>query len=217
MRRLTAIIFVAVALLGACRSAPDPVSPPDAQYDEAKQLRSEIAQFDLAQHARTQHSAGEAAFAAGETAYEAGEYAAATESFEAAIESYRAVVQEGFRALSASKRDRAAGERARAEEAKANVAVADQFNEAVMIYDQAAAAAAAGDTKRAAELYDNAAVLFGRSHDAAVEKRRQAETALARADGSLKDLDAQRQALEDEAREDLADFEDLPADEGGNN
>ncbi|MCK4514101.1 MAG: hypothetical protein KAU31_02525, partial [Spirochaetaceae bacterium] len=74
MKKILVIAVAAVALFGACASTPEPVQPPDDLYDEAKVLRSQINDLDLAQYAQSQYDTGETAFTEGETRYNAEEY-----------------------------------------------------------------------------------------------------------------------------------------------
>lgn len=204
MKRTLVIAVAALALFGACASAPEPVQPPDEAYDEAKALRSEIIELDLAQYAQSKYDTGEAAFNEGETRYNAEEYAEAGTQFNTAISSYEEVLQIGLRAIWTARKGDADGAKSRADDVKASVAVPEEYAEAQAVYDEAQAAATAGDDERAAELFENAEVLFDQAYELAAEKKRQAEAALNNVDRSLQDLDTRRQELEDEAREDFS-------------
>ena len=204
MKRTLVIAIAALALFGACASAPEPVQPPDEVYDEAKALRSEIIELDLAQYAQSQYDTGEAAFNEGETRYNAEEYLEAETQFNTAVSSFTEVLQIGLRAIWTARQEDADGAKGRADGVKASVAVSEEYAEAQAVYDEAVAAADAGDDERAAELFENAEVLFDQVYELAAEKKRQAEAALNNLDKSLQDLDTKRQELEDEARDDLA-------------
>jgi len=204
MKKTLMIAVAAVALFGACSSTPEPVPPPDEVYDEAKALRSEIIELDLAQYAQSQYDTGEAAFNEGETRYNAEEYTEAETQFNTAVDSFTAVLQLGLRAIWTARQSDADGARGRADSVKASVAVAEEYSEAQTDYDEAVAAADAGDDERAAELFENAEVLFEQAYELAADKKRQAEAALSNVDKSLQDLDTKRQELEDEARDDLS-------------
>jgi tetratricopeptide (TPR) repeat protein len=203
MKRAIGFIVVVVALLGACASAPETVQPPDDAYDTAKSLRSQIQEFDLAQYAQSDFDAGETQFAAAEVAYGTEEYATAEEGFSLAIDSYTKVIREGLSAILRSRREEATAQKELADEMKASVAVADNYATALEVYNEAIAAAEAGDDQEAAELFENAAVLFAQVYEQATEKRRQALEAMGRVDQRVQDLDLQRGTLEGEAREDL--------------
>jgi tetratricopeptide (TPR) repeat protein len=203
MKRTFVIAIAAVALFGACSSTPEPVEPPDDLYDEAKSLRSDIEELDLAQYAQSQYADGESAFNEGETQYNAEEFAAAETQFNTAISKYQEVVQMGLRARRTARKGSADDAKVRAEGVKAEVAVAQEYNAAKAVYDEAEVAAAAGDEERAAELFENAEVLFDQAYELAAEKKRLAEAALNNLDQSLLSLDTKRQSLESDARNDL--------------
>jgi tetratricopeptide (TPR) repeat protein len=200
-----AAVVAAIALIAACASGPEPAPAPDGEYDEAKALRSRIEQNDLATYAPSEYDAGEAAFAAGETAYEAEDYGTAKTEFDSAITNYRDVIRAGYRAIASARKGSADTEKQKADDIKAAVAVADDYEEALAIYQAAAAAEADGDDETAAELYENAATLFLEVYELAAEKRAAALDALNRATERTSGLNAQRESLEQEAREDLED------------
>ena len=208
MNRVLVTMIAAVAVLAACRTVPDPIAPPDEAYDTAKILRAQIVEFGLAQHARAEFDAGENHFVTAEAAYSAEEYATAGEEFELAIDNYTIVIRDGFRAVAVASRERATAEKVRADEVRAHVAVPDEYRQALEVYNEAGRAIEAGDNQGAAELYDNSAVLFTRAWELALERRRQAEEAIERVDRRIRDLDEQREALEDDAREDLTEQEE---------
>ena len=99
MKKTLMIAVAAVALFGACSSTPEPVPPPDEVYDEAKALRSEIIELDLAQYAQSQYDTGETAFNEGETRYNAEEYPEAETQFNTAVSRFTEVLQIGLRAI----------------------------------------------------------------------------------------------------------------------
>jgi tetratricopeptide (TPR) repeat protein len=207
--RKTLVVAIGLAalltlLFAACSSTPEPVPPPDEVYDQAKALRSTIQEYDLAQYSQSAYDRGEAAFKEGETQYNAEQFAEAETSFNEAVDNYRTVVDAGFRAISTSRKSKADDAKSRADGLKARVALPDDYQEAQDVYDEAVAAAAAGDDQKAAELFENAETLFEQVYQAAAEKKRLAEEAVGNAGRSLNDLDTKRQELEDEARADLA-------------
>ncbi|TVQ27186.1 MAG: DUF4398 domain-containing protein [Spirochaetaceae bacterium] len=201
MQRALVIAVLAALLIGACASPPDPVPPPDQEYDAARALRTQIAQSDLAQFARTENQRGDAAFAAGETAYNAGEYEAARAGFNEAIENYTVVVREGFRGQAAARKTAADAQKQRAEAARADVAVPDDYQAALTVYNQANTAVEAGSPADAIPLFENATTLFSVAADRAEEARRRAVNAVGRADARRAQLDAEQQRLEQEALE----------------
>lgn len=214
MSKAFGIIIVTVAILGACASAPQTVAPPDEAYDTAKTLRAQIQEFNLAQYARTEFEAGEGQFRSAEAAYDTEEYAVAGEGFGLAIDNYTIVLREGFRAVAGQRREQASSAKQRADDMKASVAVPDDYAEALDIYNRAIAAQGAGNDQLAAELFENAAILFSRVYDLASDKRRQALEAIGRVDERIENLETQRDTLERDAREDL---ESIGSDEEGGN
>ena len=205
MHRTIGVVVALVALLGACASAPETVPPPDEAYDTAKSLRAQIQEYDLAQYAQSEFDTGEEQFAAGEVAYETEEYNVAEEAFNLAIDRYTEVIDQGFRAIAGARREEATAQKDLADEAKAGVAVPDAYEAAEAVYNEAIDAETEGNDQHAAELYENAAILFAEAYQQADEKRKQALDAMNRVDQRVEDLDVQRETLEGAAREDLDD------------
>ncbi len=202
MKRALGAIIVAVALLGACASGPEPVAAPDDAYETAKTLRAQIQEFDLAQYAQSEFDSGETQFAAAEVAYNTEDYAAADEGFNLAIDSYTRVIRAGFRAIAGARQEEAEAQRALADEVKASVALADDYAEALDVYNQALAEAEAGNDQEAAVRFENAATLFAQVFEDASAKRQQALEAMGRVDDRIEGLDVQRETLEQSARDD---------------
>ncbi|MFW5718412.1 MAG: hypothetical protein ACOC37_03785 [Spirochaetota bacterium] len=205
MHKTIGVVVALVALLGACASAPEPVPPPDEAYDTAKNLRAQIQEFDLAQYAQSEFDVGEEQFAAGEVAYETEEYTVAEEAFNLAIDRYTEVIDEGFRAVAGARRQEAEAQKELADEAKAGVAIPDAYEAAEAVYNEAIDAETDGNAQHAAELYENAAVLYAEAYEQADEKRKQALDAMNRIDQRVQNLGVQRETLEGAAREDLDD------------
>ena len=210
MKRIAAIAVVAIVMLGACPTAPEPVEPPDELYDQAKELRSLIEEFDLAQYSEAEYEAGESAFGDGESAYRAEDYATAESEFTVAVEQYRTVVANGFRAVSTARKGDADAQKALADGVRASVAVPEAYEGAMEIYDQALAAQQDGDDETAAELFENATTLFTQAYEQAAEKKRLAEEALSNIGSTLDTLDEHRNALEERAADEMPDEEDAP-------
>lgn len=202
MKRAIGAIIAAVALLAACASGPEPVPAPDEAYETAKTLRSQIQEFELAQYAQSEFDSGETQFAAAEIAYNTEEFAAADEGFNLAIDSYTEVIRAGFRAIAGARQEEAETQRARADEVKASVALADEYADALDVYNRAVAEAEAGNDQEAAVLFESAAGLFAQVFEDASDKRQQALDALGRVDERIENLDVQRETLEQSARED---------------
>lgn len=203
MKQILLSAVVVIVLLAACASPPELVPPPDELYDEVKSLRSRIDEKNLAEYAQSEYDVGEAYFADGETAYNAEEYESAGQLFSDAKVQYTEVIRKGFQSVSSARKSEADSYKSQADEIKASVAVAEDYSAAKAVYDQAVAAANSGDDETAAELFENASTLFKQVYEAAAVKKSLAEDALAKIDQSIDDLDAQREKLENEAREDL--------------
>jgi tetratricopeptide (TPR) repeat protein len=208
MKRIAAVAVVAIVLLGGCPSAPETVNPPDELYDQAKELRSTIVEFDLAQYSPDVFEAGETAFSIGESAYEGGDYAAAESELAVAVDQYRIVVADGFKAVSTARKGEADAEKARADGIRAAVAVPESYQSALDIYNQALAAQDDGEDETAAELFENATTLFQQAYEAAAEKKRRAEEALSNIGNTLDTLDQHRTDLEQRAADELPDDEE---------
>lgn len=210
MRRAIGMIIIATAFLGACATGPEPVPPPDEARDTARTLRAQILEFDLAQYAEDEFEVGETQFTTAEVAFETEDYETAEQAYNLAIDRYTIVIRDGFQTIAGTRREEATEAKALADEVKASVAMAENYAEALEIYDRAVDAADAGNHQEAAELFENAALLFIRVYDQAAEKQRQALDALGRVDQRIDELDVQRDALE---RSVLEEFEEEDSDE----
>ncbi len=208
MTRALTLAVVAVALMAACATVPDPFAPPDEAYDTARLLRSQIMEFGLAPHAQSVFDEGEAHFDAAEAAYQAEDYETAAEAFDLAIDNFTIVIRDGFRAVATARHEQATAEKVRAESARADVAVPDEYRRALEVYNEGVRTIDAGDHQGAAELFETATELFGEAWRLAVSRRREAEEAVNRAERRIRELETHREMLEEEAREDLAEDDD---------
>jgi tetratricopeptide (TPR) repeat protein len=194
MRKFILFLFpvAALFLIISCASPPETVEePPEApekEYNQAKELRQLIADYDLDQAAPTAFEAAEGSFKEGESAY-GSDNAAARVAFEAAISGYQEVISEAFPQLVGRRQSEVDAVKQAADELKAAVAVKESYAAAKSVYDQAVAARGAGNFEEALKLLDEAERLFGEVYAEAKAKKERAEQAMAETGGSIESFE----------------------------
>ena len=121
--------------------------------------------------------------------YNAGNFSAAKDKADAALVRYNLALRTAWESYSAEKGADASTERQKALDAKANVAVRDDFNSAQAIYVRANSAFQAGDHEGAANLYLQCQSMFTDTARTALQKRQAADAALNRANQKLTESD----------------------------
>jgi hypothetical protein len=107
--------------------------------------------------------------------------ASGIDALDEAILRFNLVVQKGREMAVSTVKDKTDVEKQRSEEIKANVAVKDQYDAAMELYNEGAAKLAAKDYESAADAYDKSGSGFSEAYKAAAEKRAKAEAAMASA------------------------------------
>ncbi len=144
---------------------------------QAAALKTTIEEKDLAAYDSGNYAIANEKYALAESTY-AADPEAALDALDEAILRYNLVVQKGFESYAATRKAPADDAKVKADEAKANVAVKEDYAKAQALYDEAAAAMAAGRYEDAASLYDQSSGLFEAATASALEKKATAEAAL---------------------------------------
>ena len=106
---------------------------------------------------------------------------AATDAIEEALLRYNLALARGWELLAGTQRSRAEANKQLADDIKANIAVAEQYDTAKLVWDNAVEAAAGGNNEYAAGLFEQAEELFAVVYQTAADKRSAAEAAMAAA------------------------------------
>ena len=104
--------------------------------------------------------------------------ASGIDALDEAILRYNLVVQKGREMAVSTIKDKTDGEKQRSEDIKANVAVKDQYDAALELYNEGASKLAAKEYEAAADAYDRSGAGFADAYQAAAEKRATAEAAM---------------------------------------
>ncbi len=177
-------LAAAAALLVSCKTAPEPTEPepvtvakPEAEYQQAKELRATVTQFGLERYEANAFKKAEASFKDGEAAYEK-DNAKSKTAFQQAIAGYKQVLDGGFPTLTAERKKSADEAKAEADAAKAGVAVKADYGAAQTLYNQAAAAEKGKDYPKALDLYQQSADKFTAAAQTARELKARAENSI---------------------------------------
>lgn len=100
------------------------------------------------------------------------------DALDEAVLRYNLVIQKGREGGATARRDKADAVKIQSEEIKAQVAVKDEYDAALALYQDAAAAMTAGEYEAAASKFDEAAAAFEKAYALASEKRARAEAAM---------------------------------------
>jgi tetratricopeptide (TPR) repeat protein len=194
MRKFILFLFPAAALflIISCASAPEMVEElpeaPEMEYNQAKELRQLIEDYDLKQAAPAAYEAAERSFQEGESAY-GKDNAVAKSALQKAINGYQQVIDEAFPLLVGRRQSEVDAVKQAADELKAAVAVKQKYAAAQSAYDQAVAARGAGNFKEALKLLDEAERLFEEVYAEAKVKKERAEQAMAETGGSIQSFE----------------------------
>lgn len=182
-------LAAAAVLLVSCKTAPEPVEEPveepvtetvpkpEAEYQQAKELRAIVTEFSLDRYEAEAFRKAEASFKDGEAAYEK-DNAKSRTAFQQAIAGYQQVLDGGFPALTAERKEDADQAKAEADAVKAGVAVRADYNAAQNLYNQAGAAEKAKDYPKALDLYEQSAAKFAAAAQSARQLKAQAESSI---------------------------------------
>jgi hypothetical protein len=126
-----------------------------------------------------------------------GSLADAKESAGEAVNRFSLVLENGWIGYTNERSATAQSWRQAALEAKADVAVRSEYQNADNTYSQAYVALRAGEFQKAADLFERSGVLFRQSRDAAVEKRVRAEEAIRLAEQKVSESELKAQSAQD--------------------
>jgi hypothetical protein len=126
-----------------------------------------------------------------------GSLADAKESAGEAVNRFNLVLENGWIGYTNERSATAQSWRQAALEAKANVAVRNEYQNADKTYNQAHVALRAGNFREAADLFERSGVLFRQSRDAAVEKQVKAEEAIRLAEQKVSESEAKARSAQE--------------------
>ena len=208
--RIAACAASAVLVL-SCAGGPEPaaetaaeVPPPVELRERVDGLRAMIVEYQLAQYAEPTFEEAEAAYRRGIDAYGTDNERAA-EALAAAEEGFETVREAGFRELVVRRRNLVEDQIEAGIDARADVAVRDEWTDATESLNEADEAADDGEYLEALVLYDEALADFADATAAAEEKRRRALQAISDAERRRQELDAKVEELEEATRDELED------------
>jgi hypothetical protein len=191
-----AALFAALALVVSCATTPaqkpvdQPVEKPtavgalpEAELAKAKALKEKADAYSLGDYAPAEYAAAEKDLAAGESAYDK-DNTASKASLDKAIAGYTSVIAKGGPLYLAKLQAQTDAARKAADDAKAGVAVKDDYDKAVAVADRAVKEKNALDIASAAADFPQATDMFNAAAASAREKRAAAEAAIKAANAS---------------------------------
>jgi hypothetical protein len=163
----------------------------------ASELRQSIEDKDFAKWDSSNFQLAETKFQAEEgfwASENGADRASGVDALDEAILRYNLVVQKGREMAVSTVKAKTDEEKQRSEDIKANVAVKDQYDAAMDLYNDGASKLAAKDYEAAADSYDRSGTAFADAYQAAADKRAEAEAAMKAADEAT--AQSQRKAEE---------------------
>jgi hypothetical protein len=205
MKRILVGLAVAIALaIVSCATAPEPEKPveqpaeqpkpqataglPEAEYAQAKELKSKVDRYGLGQYAPAEYQQAEAKLAEAEKAYQKNN-AAAKKALTEAIRGYNSVMEKGFPLLADARQKEAEAAKSQADSIKSKGAMPDVYAKAQAKLDEALAARKAGDFEKSVTAFQDAQRLFQDLYVQVKAKRDRAEQSMRSAQESLKDAE----------------------------
>jgi hypothetical protein len=164
---------------------------------DAKKLQEEADRRDFYTYDPDNY---EAAVEAGNKAvelFESGNLAVAQIAADESVAGFTSVIKNSWLDINDQKSTAARNLRQEALDAKANVAVKDQYNAAEKTYNSAFVALRGADYENSAKLFDQAASQYRSSRDAAIDKRIRAEEAIRAAEEKVADSKDKAEAAEE--------------------
>jgi hypothetical protein len=220
---LWAALAAALLFAASCASTP-PVQPtpepepqvqvepqkpavpaPEAELAKAKELKQRADTYGLADYAPEEYAAASKDLAAGEASY-GKDNAASKQSLDKAIAGFTSVINKGGAALVERIQSESTASKKAADDAKAPVAVKDEYAAALAVYNGALAAKKAGNLEKAGNDFAQARDMFDAVAKTALAKREKALQALQQTDQVL----AESEAKASEAAQQLT-SEGIPA------
>jgi hypothetical protein len=126
-----------------------------------------------------------------------GSLADAGESAGEAVNRFNLVLENGWIGYTNERSVTAQSWRQAALEAKANVAVRNEYQNADKTYNEAYVALRAGNFEEAADLFERSGILFRQSRDAAVEKQVKAEEAIRLAEQKVSESETKARSAQE--------------------
>ncbi|MDR0586169.1 MAG: hypothetical protein LBG26_02915 [Treponema sp.] len=145
---------------------------------DAYALKQEADAYDFITYDPENYEAGADAGNQAVDLFDQGSLADAGESAGEAVNRFNLVLENGWIGYTNERSASAQSWRQAALEAKANVAVRNEYQNADRTYNEAHVALRAGNFAEAADLFERSGILFRQSRDAAVEKQVRAEEAI---------------------------------------
>jgi hypothetical protein len=145
---------------------------------DAYALKQEADAYDFITYDPENYEAGSDAGNRAVDLLDQGSLADAKESAGEAVNRFNLVLENGWIGYTNERSVTAQSWRQAALEAKANVAVRNEYQDADNTYNQAYVALRSGNFREAADLFERSGILFKQSRDAAVEKQVKAEEAI---------------------------------------
>jgi hypothetical protein len=164
---------------------------------DAYALKQEADTYDFITYDPENYEAGADAGNAAIDLMDQGSLANAKENAGEAVDRFNLVLQNGWMGYTNERSAAAQSWRQEALDAKANVAVRTEYQNADNTYNRAHVALRAGEFRDAADLFERSGILFRQSRDAAVEKRVRAEEAIRLAEQKLAESEAKAQSAQE--------------------
>jgi hypothetical protein len=156
----------------------------------------EIDVFDLAKYDTADYARAEAAAIQAVADYDAGNTARAKTGANETLNRLNMVRSAGWEGFAGDRRKAANAERQAALDSKANVAVRNEFNAALAVYNQGEGAFGSRRYSDAVQYYNQSESMFMLTRNSALDKRRTAEEAIRRAEEKTAESDAAAQNAE---------------------
>ncbi|MDR1374068.1 MAG: hypothetical protein LBJ24_03755 [Treponema sp.] len=160
------------------------------------QIWDEINVFDLAKYDSVNYAQAEAAAVQAVVDYDNGNAAQAKIGANETLNRINMVRAAGWEAFAGERRRAANGERQSALDSKANVAVRNEFNAALAVYNQGESAFSSKRYSDAVQYYNQSESMFILTRNSALEKRSIAEEAIRRAEEKTAESDVAAQNAE---------------------
>ncbi|MDR2186175.1 MAG: hypothetical protein LBO80_11015 [Treponema sp.] len=160
------------------------------------EIWDEIDVFDLAKYDSVNYAQAEAAAVQAVADYDSGNTAKAKIGANETLNRLNMVRAAGWEAFAGERRRAANTERQAALDLKANVAVRNEFNAALAVYNQGESAFGSRRYSDAVQYYNQSESMFILTKNSAIEKRRVAEEAIRRAEEKTAESDAAAQNAE---------------------
>jgi hypothetical protein len=157
------------------------IAAPEAELAKAKELKKRADAYGLGDYAPAEYEAAVNDLAAGEAAY-GKDNAASKQSLDKAVDGFNAVIAKGGGLLVDKIQERSSASKKAADDIKANVAVKDEYAEALEVYNRALQDKAGGNLEQAGGGFAQAEEMFGKVYETAREKRENALQAMKEAE-----------------------------------